>query len=213
MSQNQITRISLRKKRLDELDNEEGMLSNEILHTPGMRAFNEDVEHTPEDPEEMFEQQFGVLGVGAEGETPYEEESEMSPSVEEPSGIDKDAFLPLEEVRELALSSADDYGYNNVEFDDDGNVTSYIMPASARDRSTLKGLLIKLYENTNESSGGKWNKANTLQNELAQVDTLNDLEVKHAIAYYKKIGIISKKVKHSEGEKYLDAPGVARVNN
>ena len=213
MSQNQITRISLRKKRLDELDNEEGMLSNQILHTPGMRSVNDDVEHTQEDPEEMFEQQFGILGVGAEGETPYEEESEISPSTPEASGIDKDAFLPLEEVRELALSAADDYGYNNIEFDDDGNVTSYIMPASARDRSTLKGLLIKLYENTNESSGGKWNKENTLNNELAQVDTLNDLEVKHAIAYYKKIGIISKKVKHSEGEKYLDAPSVYRVHN
>jgi len=234
MSQkNKITQISLRKKRLDELDNEEGMLSNERLHDPQMQSIldnglkdrdlktqrleqqhqhNPDASSVPQDDEEMFEQQFGSLGVGSDGETAYEEESEMSPTPVD-NNVDKDSFLPLEEVRELALSSADDYGYNNIEFDDDGKVISYIMPASARDRTTLKGLLVRLYEKTNESSGGKWNKENTLRNELAQVDTLNDLEVKHAIAYYKKIGIISKKVQHSEGEKYFDAPGVFRVNN
>lgn len=240
---NMIEKRALRNKRLDELDEEEGMLSTDRMHGGAERGEmledpemmfedEEDAEplttpvrkrdkkrdrlhqiierhkllnqkrNQPQAPaEQIFEPSIPEGDVtqaeeiaeetGIEPENLVEETNESGELADHKQGVDSDEafdknlFLPIEELRILAQTFAEDYGYTGDE--------SYIMPASAKLRSELKGLLIRVYDRLKTRTGGKFDKANKLESELKEVDTLNDLEVRHAIAYYKKIDTIERR--------------------
>ena len=234
---------ALRNKRLDEIEEEEGMLGTERMHGAGERGEmldDPEVAFEPEEDEEisllkekkdmkerrlqMIRDQHKALKDAPKvkapesiedvyedtipdgGETKAEEVAELfeekpeaialmtgeeaeledrKQGVDSDDAFDKNLFLPLEEIRILAPTFADDYGYTGEE--------SYVMPASAQSRSELKGLLIRIYEGLQNRTGGKVDKSGRLENELKEVDTLNDLEIRHALNYYKKIDILERK--------------------
>ncbi len=242
---------ALRNKRLDELDEEEGLLDTNRFHGGGERG------EMLEDPETLFEDEDEDLIADKSlkeskkdkmrkrldmikrvhqdikerqraGETPVEESPvDLSPAVTMPSDpvVDEEtAFedeeeddepvlmeeqvefdsegrpipprpntradefdknvLPLEEIRALAPAYGEDYGYPDVEVDEKGKYLTYVLPAPAKIRSDLKALLIRINETT---------PIGNLKNELQEVDTLNDLEARHALNYYKKIDILERK--------------------
>ena len=209
-----IRKVAIRRPRLDELEGEEEMFNAPI--DEHSRITTPDVDYTPpKSDEEMFADQYSDIPVKTEEDKVEEEKSgDYDTGLTPPTQvIEKDMFMPLEEVKLLAPIDAEDFGYGNIDVEEGPNGTniykSYIMPASSKDRIELKGLLSRLYQKTNESSGGKWNKDNTLSHELQEVDKLNDLEIKHALRYYKKIDrMAGKQIQHAEGEKYMDAPDV-----
>lgn len=236
---------ALRKKRLDEIDEEEGMLGNERMHGAGERGEmldDPEIAFEPEDevdneivnfqtkkdkkrdrlreimerhrllkerqnapaaePERVFEETIPDGGVTQAEEVAAETATEPEAFVEETNeegeladrkqgvdsdeAFDKNLFLPLDELRILAETFAEDYGYT-------GEPGEYVMPASAKLRSDLKALLIRIYDRLKTRTGGKFDKANKLEAEIKEVDTLNDLEIRHALNYYKKIDTIEKR--------------------
>lgn len=247
-----IEKKALRNRRLDELDEEEGMLATERMHTPKERgemldnpevAFEEEEDPEivnfqnkkdkkrdrlrdimerhrllkerqnakPSEVEQVFEETIPDGGVtkaeevAAETGEPIEElmeetneEGELADrkqGVQSDEAFDKDLFLPIEELRILAPTFAEDYGYTGEE--------TYIMPAGSKQRSELKALLSRVYERIarrglesarvkNKQSFQDKVKADEAK-EMADVDTLNDLEVRHIINYYKKIDTIEKR--------------------
>lgn len=254
-----------RKQRLDELDQEEGMLDTNRFHGTSERGeVFDDPEALFEDADEdliadkslreskkdkmkrrleLIKERNRVLkdktlapsideepiAINApedatqearEDEDDFEEEMEESdePALSEEQVVLDERGLPipprpntradefannvlsLEEVKELAPAYGDEFGYDDVEVDDKGRYKTYIMPASAPHRSELKALLIRL---------GDRKQIDDVEDSLKEVDKLNDLEVRYALKYYKKIDTISRNVvKHSPYEKFLDSPSV-----
>jgi len=235
-----IEKKALRNKRLDELDEEEGLLGTDRFHSDSERRELPEVDFEPEADEEVFPMQdkkdkrqdrLNMIrerhqslkkkpqSISIEPEQTFEEtipdktnaeevaelfeekpeaialmsgeEDEVianKPGVNSDAAFDSSLFLPLEDLKILAPSFAEDYGYSGNE--------SYIMPASAQSRSELKALLIRIYDNLKIRTGGKFDKNDEIKNEIKNVDGLNDLEIRHALNYYKKIDILEKR-KHS----------------
>lgn len=183
----------------------------EILDPQAEENFDEEV---PEG--DVTEAQEVADEVGAEpeafvDETGEGEELHDNQGVRSDEAFDKELFLPIEEIKELAPSYAEDYGYDKG-FDAEGNYNGYIAPAGPQKRSELKALLIRTYEGIiarsqqserikNKESFEKAQRE-VMNRELAEIDKLNDLEASHAITYYKKIQMANRRYdkKHRQPE-------------
>lgn len=196
-----------KKTRLDDIRERHENLQES--HLPQEQSFEETVpdgavteaeemaDEIRTSPEQLVEQ------TGEQGEI-----EDRKQGVHSDEAFDKELFLPIEELKVLAPTFAEDYGYT-------GEEGEYILPAGTKKRGELKALLSNIYKRViehgknsqriknKEAFEAKTNKE--LANELKEVDTLNDLEASHVLHYYKKIDTIEKSRARKEQTKRENA--------